>query len=231
MRNSNCFRWFFVFLVCFMSAAYWNVSATYAQENSASQIDFGFAKSMQAPSTGVSGEIPGIIDGQTVTNNTTRGDGIRLGYTYLFNKLVGLDAGLETSSYTHNFSGDIDSAFVESSLREYTGNFIFRIPVHLSRFHPYVLAGAGAMEFSPTDNSNNAAGADSQFRSALTYGGGADFDISRRVGIRAEYRGATFKAPDFDVPELAMNSETHISHPSIGIYFKLSGYSRDRTAK
>ena len=87
------------------------------------------------------------------------------------------------------------------------------------------------MEFSPTDNSNNAAGADSQFRSELTYGGGADFDISNRVGIRVEYRGATFRAPNFNVPELTTNAETHISHPSIGIYFKLSGYDTDRTAK
>ena len=137
---------------------------------------------------------------------------------------IGLDAGLETSRYTHNYSGDIDSAFVESSLREFAGNFIFRIPVHLSRVHPYVLAGAGAMEFSPTDNPNNLEGADSQLRSALTYGGGIDFDISKRVGIRAEYRGATFRAPSFNVPELSTNAETHISHPSIGIYFKLPGY-------
>ena len=154
-------------------------------------IDFGFARSMQAPSTGVVGEIPGLLNGQSVTDNATRGGGIGLGYTYLFNSKVGLDAGLEASRYTHNYSGDIDSAFVESSLREFTGNFIFRIPVHLSWVHPYVLAGAGAMEFSPTDNPNNAAGADSQLRSALTYGGGADFDISNRIGIRAEYRGAT----------------------------------------
>ena len=104
MRNSNCFRWSFVFLVCFMSVAYWSVPVTYAQESplpqSASQIDFGFARSIQATSTGVSGEIPGLIDGQSVTDNATRGDGIRLGYTYLFNKQVGLDAGLKQPVHT-----------------------------------------------------------------------------------------------------------------------------------
>jgi opacity protein-like surface antigen len=225
MKYSICIRWSIAFLSCFMFGIYLNVPAASAQNGPASQIEFGYAGSFQATSSGVAGEIPGLFDGQQVTNKATSSGGYRVGYSYLFNKWAGLDAGLDVGRYAQNFSGDIADTSVESTLHEITSNFVFRIPNHFSWLHPYALAGVGAMEFSPTDNPNNAVGSDSQFRSSLTYGAGVDFDISKRIGIRAEFRGAMFKTPSFNVPELTTNAETYISHPSIGIYFKLPGYS------
>ena len=81
----------------------------------------------------------------------------------------------------------------------------------------------------PTGNANNFAGAASETRSAFIYGGGADFDISKRVGC-ADYRGFKLKSPDFELPELTTNTQTHISEPSIGVYFRFSKVSLGRKA-
>jgi opacity protein-like surface antigen len=89
----------------------------------------------------------------------------------------------------------------------------------------------GALRFKPAENANNIDGAASETRSAFIYGGGADIDISKRVGIRADYRGFKFKAPDFELPELTTNMQTHISEPSIGVYFRFSKVSIDRKGK
>ncbi len=227
MRVANCIRGSIVLLVCFLS-----VPAIYAQDHNSTQfLDLGFGASLPASSTGMHGVVPGASDGQQVTDQPTDSGRLRLGYNYFFNSMIGFDGAVAASSYDHNYFGDLGSASVESKLREFSGNFIFRIPDHVNWLHPYLLAGAGVMDFSPTDNSNNFAGVDSQLRSSLNYGGGVDIDISKRVGIRAEYRGATFKTPDFNVSDLATNAQTHISTPSVGIYFKLSGYKTEDHTK
>jgi hypothetical protein len=51
------------------------------------------------------------------------------------------------------------------------------------------------------------------------------------VGIRADYRGFRFKAPDFELPELTINAQTRISEPSVGVYFRFSKVSFGRKAK
>jgi len=83
----------------------------------------------------------------------------------------------------------------------------------------------------PTDNVNNVADAAAQTRSAFVYGGGADIDISKHVGIRAAYRGFKYKAPDFELPELTTDMQTHMGEPSVGVYFRFSGFSFGDKAK
>jgi opacity protein-like surface antigen len=78
---------------------------------------------------------------------------------------------------------------------------------------------------------NNLDGAASETRSAFIYGGGADVDLSKRVGIRADYRGFKFKEPDFELPELTTNMQSRISEPSIGVYFRFSKVSFGRKGK
>jgi opacity protein-like surface antigen len=87
------------------------------------------------------------------------------------------------------------------------------------------VTGFGVLRFSPTDNVNNLFAVTSQSRSAFIYGGGADFDLSKRLGLRADYRGFRLKAPDFRLPELTTIAQTHISEPSIGIYFRFTRVS------
>ena len=63
------------------------------------------------------------------------------------------------------------------------------------------LAGAGALIFDPTDKFV-VTGADRQTRGTFVYGGGANFDITKNFGVRAEYRGLLYKVPDFGLNNL-----------------------------
>ena len=86
------------------------------------------------------------------------------------------------------------ASLVESSIRsdvhEMTAAFVAHIPVSARGIRPYGLAGAGALVFRPTDDAASMnAGIDTQAKAAFVYGGGANFDVTRYFGIRAEYRG------------------------------------------
>jgi opacity protein-like surface antigen len=133
-----------------------------------------------------------------------------------------VDAGFGQSRYSQNYSGAFGAEAVQSNFRQIATDFLLHIPDHSTRIHPYGLVGVGAFRFNPTSNVNNALGAATETRSALVYGGGADFDISKSVGIRAEYRGSRFRMPDFRLNELTTTAEVDISQPSIGVYYKFS---------
>jgi opacity protein-like surface antigen len=96
---------------------------------------------------------------------------------------------------------------------------ILRLPSHARRVRPYVLGRSGALIFEPTA-AHAASGAQRQTRMAFVYGGGADFDMTARFGLRAEYRGLIYKAPDFGDDTLNVDKFTHLAQPSVGVFFR-----------
>jgi outer membrane immunogenic protein len=101
-----------------------------------------------------------------------------------------------------------------------TGAFVLKPSVHTAKIRPYLLAGPGALRFSPTSDAGNLAGALSQTKAAFLYGGGADFAMASHVGIRADYRGFLTRTPDFTLSSLTIGSTTHLAQPSVGIFFR-----------
>jgi opacity protein-like surface antigen len=79
------------------------------------------------------------------------------------------------------------------------------------------LAGAGALVFDPKD----VQGANSQTRAAFVYGGGADFNISRHLLTRAEFRSFVYNSPTYNLTSLdGTDRITHRTEPSIGVVFR-----------
>jgi opacity protein-like surface antigen len=223
-----------IFLVAGLALfALGRVPAALAMENTPpQQIAFQYSGVIPATSTGnISTNFPTPFTGTSLTDQSTRSGGFQANYSYQFNKWTGADVGYGQFRFTQSYSSDLGSSSVQSDLRQGTTDFVFHVPELLSRIHPYAVVGVGALRFKPAENANNIDGAASETRSAFIYGGGADIDISKRVGIRADYRGFKFKAPDFELPELTTNMQTHISEPSIGVYFRFSKVSIDRKGK
>ncbi len=76
----------------------------------------------------------------------------------------------------------------------------------LRGFTPFVEGGVGGLVFNPTD----APGASTQARAAFVYGGGADFNLTKRIFLRAEYRGLVYNSPTFDLaPALSGHRSCH----------------------
>ena len=103
-------------------------------------------------------------------------------------------------------------------MHELTGSFVLHIPARIAKVRPYALAGAGALIFDPVDNPGN--GIDRQTKGTFVYGGGFNFDVTRNFGVRAEYRGLVYKAPDFTLNALNVDKVTHLAQPSVGFFFR-----------
>ena len=105
--------------------------------------------------------------------------------------------------------------FRSSNQHEVTAAYVYRHPVrHIT---PFVEAGVGGLVFDPTEASDAAR----QARAAFVYGGGADFNISKRFFMRAQYRGLVYNSPTFDLaPAVGTDRATHRAEPSIGFGYR-----------
>src|SRR5581483_10350498 len=104
---------------------------------------------------------------------------------------------------------------VNTHSHEISGAYVFRLPLH--RVTPFALAGVSALIFDP----NDFVGASSQTRAAFVYGAGADFSVTNRVFMRAEYRGFVYNSPTYDLPAFAgLDRTAHRAEPSIGFGYR-----------
>jgi opacity protein-like surface antigen len=95
------------------------------------------------------------------------------------------------------------------------GAFVYTVP--FKRYSVFGLAGAGAIVFEP----KNLRGIDYQARAAFVYGGGVDYNLTRRLFLRAEYRGLVYNSPIYNIAGLAgMDRTTHRADPSMGLGFR-----------
>ena len=158
-------------------------------------------------------------DSGGLTQQATRSGGFLVGYSYQFHRWAGVEANYGYSRNTQKFSGTAAETAIQSDIHQITGAFVLHVPVETPIVKPYALAGTGVLVFDPTDNVR-IAGADQQSRAAFVYGGGLDFEVAHTFGIRAEYRGFVYKAPDFKIGTLDLDKFTHLAQPSVGIFFR-----------
>jgi opacity protein-like surface antigen len=150
-----------------------------------------------------------------VENNATNSGGVLASYRYFFNAHSGVEGNYGYALNTQNFLSSAGTLGVKNYSHEISGAYVFRMP--LKRFTPFVSAGAGALVFDPKDTP----GVDSQTRAAFVYGGGADFNLSSRIFMRAQYRGFVYNSPTYNLTSLdGTDRITHRAEPSVGFGFR-----------
>ena len=165
-------------------------------------------------------------DNLDIPNEATKSGGFLAGYRYHINPWFAIqgDYGYtrNTQKYFDPFFGETD---IQANVHQLTGEAVITAP-STSRVRPYGLAGIGGLFFRPTDSlNNNFIGVgnntgNNQTKAAFVYGGGVDFDLTRFVALRAEYRGFLYKIPDFQIPGLATDNFTHLAQPSVGLVWR-----------
>ena len=178
-----------------------------------------FSQSEDAGKNEVSVQVSGSFVKSTtsdgVRNSATNSGGVLVDYRRFFNIHNGIEVNYGYALNTQNFFLPGGESGVKTNSHEVSGAYVFRLP--LKHFTPFVLAGAGALIFDPKDFQ----GANSQTRAAFLYGGGADFNFSRHLFMRAEYRGFIYDSPTSDLASLdGTDRITHRAEPSIGFGYR-----------
>ena len=150
-----------------------------------------------------------------VQQGATNSGGVLASYRFFFSDSQGVEVNYGYSLNTQTYGLAAGPLGVKSNQHEVTAAYVYRHA--LRHFTPFVEAGVGGLVFAPTD----ALGASTQARAAFVYGGGADFNVTKRVFVRAEYRGLVYNSPTFDLtPALGADRVTHRAEPSIGFGYR-----------
>lgn len=170
--------------------------------------------------------VPKNQDNLDIPHEATKSGGFLVGYRYHLKPWFAVqgDYGYtrDTQKYFDPFFGETD---IQANIHQLTGEAVITAPSH-SRVRPYALAGIGGLFFRPTNSLNNQFfgvsnnSGNNQTKVAFVYGGGVDFDLTRYVALRAEYRGYLYKLPDFQIPGLATDNFTHLAQPSVGLVWR-----------
>jgi opacity protein-like surface antigen len=150
-----------------------------------------------------------------IQNSATNSAGVLASYRRFFDVHSGVEVNYGHALNTQNFLSSSGAQGVETHSHEISAAYVFRMPMR--KFTPFVLAGAGGLIFDPKDF----VGANSQTRAAFVYGGGADFNLSHHVFVRAEYRGFIYNSPTYNLTSLdGTDRMTHRAEPSIGFGYR-----------
>jgi len=150
-----------------------------------------------------------------VQQTATKSGGVLAGYRFYFTQHLGAEINYGYTLNTQKYRLTTGTAGLNSYSHETTGALVYRVP--FKRCLVFALAGAGAIAFNPKD----LRGIDYQARAAFVYGGGADYNLTRRLFLRAEYRGLVYNSPTYNIAGLAgMGRTTHRAEPSMGLGFR-----------
>ena len=150
-----------------------------------------------------------------VQQSATDSGGVLANYRFFFSKHHGVEANYGYSLNTQSYGLGTGPLGVKAHQHEFSAAYVYRHP--LRHFTPFVEAGVGGLAFSPTD----APGLSTQTRAAFLYGAGADFNITRRLFARAQYRGLVYNSPTFDLaPVAGLDRVTHRAEPSFGFGYR-----------
>lgn len=150
-----------------------------------------------------------------VEQSATNSGGVLGSYRFFFNEYNGVEVNYGYSLNTQRYGLTSGVVGVNSYSHEVSAAYVFRHP--FKRLIPFVLAGAGGLLFDP----RNVQGISTQGRAAFVYGGGSDFNLSKRIYVRAEYRGLVYSSPTYDLSALAGTGRvTHRAEPSLGFGYR-----------
>jgi len=127
---------------------------------------------------------------------------------------------------------------VSNNAHEVTGDWV--VSVKVSNFRPFALAGGGVLFDVPSSGqvatsvmqcviqvttscvlSTSGNRANTSTKPVFVYGAGVDWKLLPHIGMRLQYRGNLYKAPDLVAGFPPMEAFAHTAEPMIGVYFRL----------
>jgi hypothetical protein len=107
-------------------------------------------------------------------------------------------------------------AAVSADAHELTGDWV--PSVKLANLRPFGLVGAGILFNQPASGQTATT---SSNKPVFVYGAGLDWGLLPHIGLRFQYRGNLYKAPDLTTLYGSSGAFTHTAEPMIGVYLRL----------
>jgi len=107
-------------------------------------------------------------------------------------------------------------ATVSADAHELTGDWV--PSVKIGNLRPFGVLGVGVLFNEPSSGQSDTT---SSNKAVYVYGGGLDWGLLPHIGLRFQYRGNLYKAPDVTTLYGSSGAFTHTAEPMIGVYLRL----------
>jgi opacity protein-like surface antigen len=166
------------------------------------------------------GAFTGTTNGNGVQQSPSNAAGGIFELRHISNPLVGWEA-----TYSYNRANQVYGpnqpcslclpASVSANAHELSGDWVPSI--HVANLRPFGLLGVGVLFNEPAGSESNTTSSD---KAVFIYGAGLDWGLVPHIGLRFQYRGNLYKAPDLTTLYTSTDAFTHTAEPMIGAYFK-----------
>jgi len=172
----------------------------------------------------VYGAFSGATNGNGVQESPSNSAGGLFEFRHISNPILGWEA-----TYAYNRANQSYSAYpvpfcpvgvcltpaaVSANAHEITGDWV--PSVHISNLRPFGVLGVGLLLSEPAGGQNDTK---SSYQAVYVYGAGLDWGLLPHLGLRLQYRGNLYKAPDVTRIYTSTDAFTHTAEPMIGAYF------------
>jgi len=176
------------------------------------------------------GAFSGSTNGNGIQQSPSNSAGGMLELRHISNPLIGYDVTYSYNRanqvYTPTFSVPVQScptsgcpallpAAVSANAHELTGDWVASVKV--ANLRPFALGGVGLLFNQPAGGQSNT---QSSTKPAFVYGAGLDWGLLPHIGLRLQYRGNLYKAPNLTKLYTSSGAFTHSAEPMLGAYFR-----------
>jgi opacity protein-like surface antigen len=171
------------------------------------------------------GAFSGTTNGGNVQQSPANSAGGIVEVRHIANPLLGFEGtysfNRDNQTYTSTIScglpcGSITPTTVKADAHEVTGDYVASLKV--LNLRPFALAGGGLLFSQPTSGQTATT---SSTKGVFVYGAGLDWGFLPHLGLRLQYRGNLYRAPQLTTVFGSTNAFVHTSEPMIGVYLRL----------
>ncbi|MFC5863699.1 outer membrane protein [Acidicapsa dinghuensis] len=169
------------------------------------------------------GAFSGTTNGNGTTQSPANAAGGLIEVRHLRNPIVGFEATYSynraNQTYSSPCSGTECTSVIPQSVsadaHEITADWVPHVKV--GSFRPFGVLGVGALFDVPQGGTDTR----TVTKAVYVYGAGLDWGLLPHLGVRFQYRGNLYKAPDLSQLYTSTNSFTHTAEPMLGVYLRL----------
>jgi len=171
-------------------------------------------------SINVNGLFPRHTENNGLGQRGSASAGVLASFRYSPSRFVTFEFNYGHARDTQYFTNAGVQSSVHTGVHEVTGAYVLNLPWRSRRLRPFALLGAGIMQFNPISPGTSVSGTQSQTKPAVLWGAGVNYDLSRHLALRLQYRGLFYAGPDFKVAFLKTDRWQPMSQPSFGIVYR-----------
>ena len=155
------------------------------------------------------------VSGNGITDTPSKSGGGEVAFRHSYHWGLGYEGGYGYTRYHEDYTGVPFG--IQHNQHDFSGSYYVHGPTVVVQ--PFALVGVSALLQAPSLNGGQ--NVPHEWEPGVNFGVGANVPLlTSHFGLRVEYRGIYYKAPDFGAPYLTTNAFRVTSEPMAGVYFK-----------